>query len=215
MDVLLCDDHPLSREGIESILRKTSGLRELSPQFRVAGSGTHLIHEIEKSLPDFAVVDLGLPDISGLDLIRHLVDRWPTLRILVLTASQNSVLLEQVRQLPICGLLSKSNSFEELDNAFIKVLHGEERPYLDSRIRSILKYGLGQPLSKQEYSVLALLAQGKDRQEIAQLLNCHKSTVRSYIDRISSKTGAQNTAEMIALYIQGNIQKDAGASSHL
>ena len=205
--ILICDDHPIFVEGIESILDRSSLAKKWIIHLTKTYSGQMALQQIRSRQFDLAIVDLGIPDIDGTELIEHIQAQSPNTKIFVLTGSQNSVILARIHQMQVMGLMLKLNAFEELATAIEQCLQNG-KSYLDPQADALLEVSTGQPLSEQEYKVLKFIAEGKNPPEIAEIMNCHRSTVRTYMNRISAKTGARGIADMVGFYLQWNVKGD-------
>jgi len=203
-DILLCDDHPICQMGVEYVLRSSH------PEpfnLRKAGNGIETLNEIKKKMPDILVLDLGLPDFSGTELIRAIREVAPLLKIIVLTNCDNPPILRQVLQYRVQALLQKTHSVENL-KAIFKAAHDNTGiPYVDPAVEKILAQISTRPsLTPREYEVLEWIAKGHTSREIANILKCSSETVKSHRSNIMAKINVRNTAEMMAAYLQGKVK---------
>ena len=105
-DILACEDHPFLQIGLKaSLLASIPDLKSL----RLAGNGADALRLAREKRPDLVIVDLGLPDMSGLDLILRLKELWSGIRILVVTSCDNPSILRQARKIGVAGILQKSS----------------------------------------------------------------------------------------------------------
>lgn len=213
LDILICDDHPMIIDGFELRLQRAPQLANVHLNIRKALNGNELLQQLKIKIPDCAIVDLSLPDMSGLELIKTIKSQLPQLRILIVTGSTNTALLEEIRHLRVNGLLHKMNSGEKIASIVADLIsQTKQHFYLDPYIDLLLGASIGQPLSAREYEVLQYVAKGKKATEIAKIMDIGITSIRTYIDRISMKTGAIGPSEMTSIYINGNFKRDLSSS---
>ncbi|MFM6929593.1 MAG: response regulator transcription factor, partial [Bdellovibrio sp.] len=128
--------------------------------------------------------------------------------ILVLTGSTDTHLLRQALKAGINALLQKSNSAANIEEAVAAVTNSPNSLYMDSEIKMLLDGTTEMALTKREYEVLNLIVDGLTSQEIAQRMDCSITTIKTYRVRIMNKSGARNTAEMIAWFLKGNSNRN-------
>jgi DNA-binding NarL/FixJ family response regulator len=203
-DVLLCEDHPFVQMGLELSLKDLfPGLRTL----RKSMLGRDALRMAKERKPDLAFVDLGLPDISGLELIQELKTAWPDLKIVVVTGCDNAATLLRVKKLGVSGILQKVSSHDRLrivvESIFLKP---SVQTALDPRTTEILKSHRDVEFTPREYDVLQEIIQGKSNQQIAEKLGCALTTVRFHRANLFEKTGVRSAAELTAWFLQGQRQ---------
>jgi two-component system, NarL family, invasion response regulator UvrY len=199
MRVLIIDDHPLMRLGVrELILRQWPG----TAVAECASLGEAL--QRARGQPwDIAVLDLALPDASGIEGLVKLHRAVPDLPILVLSLHDETAYASRALQLGASGYLTKDHATAELLTA-IQAVRGGQRYIsraLAARLADLLS-GAPPPtaphemLSPQEYRVMLLIASGLGASEIARLMHLSVKTIGTYRARIIEKTGLEGTAEM-------------------
>lgn len=205
-DILICEDHPFVQMGLEVVLR---GLLPHLQSLRKTQMGKQALQMAAEQKPDVAFVDLGLPDISGIELIRQLKQICPDIKIIVLTNCDNPSTLFQVKALGVSGVMQKVSSEEELRQMLKIALSTEDGALtLDRNTKSLLSQHHQVEFTPREYEVLLEVIQGKSNQEIAELLGCALTTVRFHRANILEKTGIRNAAELTAWFFQGQRQRD-------
>jgi DNA-binding NarL/FixJ family response regulator len=201
--VVIVEDHLALRKGLELLLRKT--------EFKVTGTaddaeeGERLIAE---ERPDVAIVDIGLPGRSGLDLTRRLLASTPDLGVLLYTGIGDQETLVRALDSGARGFALKAGSPEELLAALRAVAEGSS--YVDERLRSLLlarftteRIGV---LSPREREVLDLLAQGLNGEEVAVRLVLSPETVRTHVRNAMEKLEAHTRVHAVAIALrQGEI----------
>jgi DNA-binding NarL/FixJ family response regulator len=203
---MVVDDHPLMRESMVARLR-AMGASEVVEAATVAEARARA-----RSGPmDLAVLDLGLPDGSGLDLVAHLRERgWP--RLVVLSAADDPYSVRAAFVAGAHGYLLKNASAMVVTDGVRRVLSGGV--YADPSVAPLLATGLrgtgsaeglAAELSGREIEVLRLVADGQSNKEIGELLGLSALTVKSHLARIARKLGTGDRAEMVALAMRAGV----------
>ncbi|AUN99102.1 hypothetical protein C0V70_13525 [Bacteriovorax stolpii] len=200
-DVIICDDHYVSAIGVEMLLSQHSS-RPLN--IRKASTGEKVLELFTQKSSDLLIVDLGLPGISGIEVIKKIRQMSPTTKIIVLTGQNEPHLLKQVYQLKVCGILRKMGTGKNLGEALNFIQTNTDKTYLDTSVTSILKDQSQATPTPREYEVLELMSKGHTSEEIAKEMDCSLSTIKTYKARIMNKSGAKNSAEMISWYLKRN-----------
>lgn len=198
-NIVICDDHFLTALGVEIILSQNF------PHFlniRKASTGKEALELYKQKQPDLLLIDLNLPDISGLEVIREILKSPTNSKILVLTGLTEPYLLKQVCQLKVNGLLRKSDTSKNLTEAlnFIRT-PGQGKMYLDPFIQALLENEEIYIPTKREFEVLELMSQGLTSEKIAQKLDCSVATIKTYRARIMEKSVSRNSAEMVSWFL--------------
>lgn len=208
--VILVDDHPVVREGLKHILSQSDDIRVVGE----AGTMAQALQLLEKQKCDIALIDIALPDQSGLTLLRSIKKAYPEVRTLMVSAfSENDHALAALQDGAL-GFVTKSLVSEELVSAIRVVATGGK--YLSPRLVNILgRDGISgsaihgrQPLSERETQILQLIAAGKRLSEIAAELHVSVKTVSTYRTRILEKTGFRNNAEIVRFALERGLISD-------
>jgi DNA-binding NarL/FixJ family response regulator len=196
--VLLVDDHPIVLAGIKALVQSAPGLELVGE----TTNGTAAIAEIRKTMPDVAVVDLSIPGINGLELVRQVVKEQPAVKVLVLTLHDESVYVRQALEAGVRGYLVKRSAVDELIRAIRAIATGGI--YLDPTIagkalRSITAHSVSPTvkLSDRENEVLKLVAQGFSNKQIGDRLALSIKTAETYRARASEKLGLRTRADIV------------------
>jgi two-component system, NarL family, nitrate/nitrite response regulator NarL len=200
--LLLVDDHELVREGIRlSLLRH--------PSIQITGeaaTGKEALRKARQLCPDVVLMDLNMPEMSGLEATPLIRKHCPDTRVLALTVHDNKEYVFRILRSGAQGYVLKDTSSEELFKAIEAVARGQA--FFSPRISNILLEDVAQPpkrngfwshsvLSQREREVLHSIASGKTSKEIAASLDLSVRTVETYRVRIKRKLNARNTAELL------------------
>lgn len=176
-----------------------------------AGTGREALQMALNTKPDLIFVDLSLPDMNGIDLIDLLRKNSIDAKIIVLTGLDNPAILGQAVHSAVDALILKTQSTDQLESLLTKISKPNAAKFIDPAISVLLEQNTLQTLSKREYEVIELISRGLTNQQIADHFTCSVATVRTHRARIMQKTGTRGTAELIALYLQGNVNRDLSA----
>jgi DNA-binding NarL/FixJ family response regulator len=193
--VLIADDHSIVRDGLKRILATTADLQVAGE----AASGDQALALVKANDYDVVMLDLSMPGLSGLDLIKRLKLEKPKLRILVLSMHGESQYAARVLKAGAAGYLSKDSAAEALLGALRKIAAGGVH-IGDAAAASLLQTSEKPPhetLSDREFEVLRLLVEGLGPTEIGERLHLSVKTVSTHKTRILDKLGLGSTAELV------------------
>jgi len=192
--VVIVDDHPVVRDGLVFLLGE-------QPDLRVVGEGASAgdaLRLVESQRPDVLVLDLNLEGKDAVPLVGELHQRWPALRILVLSMHDEGLYAERLLALGAQGYVMKQEEPAEFLRALRKVAGGEA--YLSDRMKARLAARGGQAairLTARERDVLQLVAQGLGTREIGQRLGMSAKTVDSHRRNIREKLGLDTSRDLV------------------
>jgi DNA-binding NarL/FixJ family response regulator len=197
--VLLADDHKIMREGLRSLLMATPGVEVVGE----AGDGRSAVQLALKLSPDVVVMDIGMPDLNGVDATRQIKAHAPTIKVVALSLHSDERFISGMFKAGASGYLLKDGAFEELARAIHTVAEGHT--YLCPRIaRTVVRdylrdaqtatVGSVLALSEREREVLQLIAEGKNTKEIAGQLDVSVKTVETHRARIMERLGVHSVA---------------------
>jgi DNA-binding NarL/FixJ family response regulator len=212
--VLIVDDHPLVREGLADLINKEKdivvcGWAEDIPQ---------TIKAIEKLNPDVVTVDISLEGASGLDLMKDIKARFPSLPVLALSMHQESIYAERAIRAGAKGYITKQEATKKVITAIHKVLEG--RLYLSETMKEKLVYSLignnesdagTSPIARltnRELEVFRLIGQGKGTRQIAEQLCLSAKTIETYRSRIKEKLNLSSGSELLRCAFQWESRQD-------
>ncbi len=204
--IIIVDDHPMMREGLRGIITREPDLVVCCE----ADSARKALLLIEKSTPDLALVDITLPERSGLELVKDLKVLRPALSILAISMHDESLYAERLLRAGARGYINKHQPPEELLRAIRMVLAG--RIYVSSEMsESVLQRFSGrsknarsplQILTDREVEIFQLFGEGKTGKEIALQLCLSDKTVAVHSANIRQKLKIKSTAQLIRLAVQ-------------
>lgn len=210
--VLVVDDHPLFLEGLRGILSLEPGLQVVGE----AASGEEAIELAAARSPDVVVMDLHLPDLSGVEATRRIMLGKPEARVLVLTMVEDDESVVAALRAGACGYVLKESRRAEIIRAVQAVAAGQSvfDRSVAHRVIGYIAGGARAPepafpeLTVREREILALVAEGRDNQFIARHLFLSAKTVRNHISHIFTKLAVTTRAEAIVRARGAGIRSD-------
>ncbi|MBI5949504.1 MAG: response regulator transcription factor [Chloroflexi bacterium] len=198
--VLVVDDHPLFREGVVATLTR-------EPGFEVVGEAETIAEALVRvrlTRPDVVLLDVALPDGSGIEAVAPILAELPATRIAVLTSSDDSDTVLAALRAGAAGYLLKGTGSTELIAALRAICRGESytSPKAASRLLAEAAHPHpvpGDDLSPRERTVLEMLGQGLTNREIAQKLYLSEKTVKRHVTVVMQKLGVRNRVEAALL----------------
>nr|WP_068889873.1 response regulator transcription factor [Pedobacter panaciterrae] len=196
----IADDHLLVIQGIKAMLSKKSHLNIIF----FAENGKSLLNNLKIALPDILLLDIQMPDMSGIDLCQQITKDYPSVKILALTNMDESFYVKQMIRNGAAGYLLKNTDQLTMINAIEEVMMGNQ--YLDKQIQKNLmdEMLLGKKrsaqqvvLTKRELEILGLIAKEFTNHEIAESLFISLRTVQTHRLNISHKLNAKNMVSLV------------------
>lgn len=218
VDILIVDDSELVRTGLKTLLETHS--RTTGVALRVLGeaatAGT-AVSEATRLKPDVVLLDIRLPDGSGLEACRQILSLDSDIKILILTSVIDDSLVYEAMSAGAHGYLLKEIDVQGLCQAIIDVAAGKFilDPAVTSRVFNLVRSGSNAPhndgdrlslLSAQERRVLALVAEGKTNKEIGEQMNLSAKTVKNYLSNIFEKLKISRRSQAAVLYTESRSQ---------
>jgi len=193
--ILLADDHPMIRTAIEVLLRDT--------QFELAATamnGAEALSEVTRLKPDILLVDLEMPELGGMDVIRKLKADRMTSKLVILTAAIDDSSLMEARSLRVNGMVLKNSDPAYLLDCLEAVAIGRTWmvPELQARVDQLAESfsGEGVALAPRERQLIRYVRRGLRNREIAKELGVTEGTVKVYLHAIFEKLGIKNRTEL-------------------
>jgi two-component system, NarL family, invasion response regulator UvrY len=198
--VLLVDDHAVVREGYRRLLERAPGIAVVGE----AASAAEAYHAFCRLAPDVVVMDISLPDASGIEAMRRLVARDAGARVLAFSIHDEPVFADRAFRAGALGYVTKASAPDVLVDAVRKVAGGES--FLSADVAQALALGRLQgrepdlaSLSAREFEIVRLLAQGHTVRAIADALCLSTKTVSNHQSAIRKKLGAQTPAQLLRI----------------
>lgn len=209
INILIADDHEIMREGLKNILEKDKDLIVIAE----ADNGHQTIEKAHSLKPDIIIMDIGMPDLNGIEATRIITQDFPAIKVLALSMYSGKKFILEVLKAGAKGYLVKDCASSELINA-IKTVAGDN-VYLSPKIahivvndyvdKSTITESASEKLSARERQVLQLIAEGWNTKQIALKMNISSKTVDTYRQRIMSKLEIYNIADLIKYAINEGI----------
>lgn len=199
MKILVVDDHAMIRTGLKQVCAALWDAAILE-----ADTGAAALELQTRERPQVTILDLNMPGVSGLELLRQLVDADAAARILVFSMHGEPIYAARALEIGAKGYLSKNASPEELRTALTRITAG--LTYVENEIAQNLAALPGrQHLSERDLEILRLLGEGRSFTEIAAVLGLGYKTVANTATLIKSKLGVARTADLIRLSVEMGI----------
>jgi DNA-binding NarL/FixJ family response regulator len=194
------DDHPLLREGIAAIINSQPDMQLVA----AAASGKEAIQKFRELKPDVTLMDLRLPDLSGIDAMIAIRTEFPEARIIMLTTFEGDVEIHRALEAGARGYLLKSMPPKELVEVIRQVHAGKKRvlPEVAARLAEHLS---DEALTAREIDVLRHVAGGNRNRDIGERLFISEETVKVHIKHIMEKLGASDRTQAIAIAVRRGI----------
>lgn len=207
--MILVDDHAILRAGLKALIQ------EHQEKFNIvdeASSAKEAIDKIKRLQPNIAVLDISLPDSSGLDLIDSIKSNSPTTKILILSMFEDETMIVKALKMGANGFVPKRLAYEELIEA-LETISNTDDTYIPSCLaKTVLRGMLDREkrvkLSTRESQVLRYTALGYGNKEMANRLNLSVKTIETYKLRISEKINAQKKSDLVKYAIKEGLLKE-------
>ncbi len=212
IDLFLVDDHKLFLEGLISILNEKPGLNVIGH----ACSASEYFAVADEIQPDVLLVDINMPEMSGIELTHLIKENKPQAKILALTMYEDPIYIQKMVHSGVNGYILKSANIKELETAIRMVSRGEN--YLAKDIQKIVMNKIGyiesfedfdsfnkNKLSKREIQIVSLIAREFSTQEIADKLYISERTVETHRKNILAKTNAKSIVGLVKYAIREGI----------
>lgn len=205
--ILIADDHPIVRQGLGQLIAKTADMVVADE----ASNGLEVLEKARASHCDVVLLDISMPGLHGLDVIRQLKKQSPKLPILILSMHSEEQYAVRAFRAGASGYLTKQSAPDELLAAIRKVSMGGKyvSSSLAEKLASNLEVGTGklahETLSNREYQVMLMIASGKTVAEIAEVLSLSVQTISTYRSRILEKMQMKNNVELANYAIKNQL----------
>ncbi|MGH2654423.1 MAG: response regulator [Actinomycetota bacterium] len=205
MRVLIVDDHPVTRDG----LRTAFNLADEIDVVGEAASGEEAIHVVAETKPDVVFMDVRMPGMNGIQATRQIRENNPDTKIILFTIDESRASVAEAIQAGVSGYLLKDASVGELINAARQAMAGKAviHPSLTQAFIEEVQLvdrpsSPEAPLSPREVEILQKIAYGATTKEVADQLGISFHTVKTHLERIFEKLGANDRAQAVAIAIR-------------
>lgn len=198
--ILSVDDHPLLREGIAALVNNQADMTLVGQ----AATGAEALQLFKQMQPDVTLLDLRLPDMSGIDILIAIRTEFPDARIIMLTTFEGDVEIQRALQAGARGYLLKNMPPAELLEVIRQVHAGKKR--IPAAIASHLAEHLSdETLTEREVEVLRAIAGGNKNRDIANKLFISEETVKVHVKHIMEKLGAADRTQAVTIGVRRGI----------
>lgn len=206
---LIVDDHPVTREGLRTLL-------ELSGDDAVivvgeAGSGEEAVLQVVELEPDVVFMDVRMPGISGIEATKQIRKANPGTKVILITIDESRGAISEAIQAGVSGYLLKDASADALVDAARQaveggaVIHPQITKTFIEEVQHADEAPTTTPLSKREREILQMVANGSTTKEVARDLGISPHTVKTHLERIFEKLGANDRAQAVAIAIRAGL----------
>ena len=205
--ILIADDHAIIRQGLKQIIEDSGEMRVVAE----AGSGVDALRKIRGNDCDVVVLDISMPDMSGIDVLKQIHAEKPQLPILILSIYPEDQYAVRLIKAGAAGYMTKESAPSEVVSALLHIAGGKK--YISPVVAELLANEVGadeeklphQILSDREYQIFLMLASARTVSEIADTLALSVKTISTYRSRILEKMRLSNNAELMRYAIDNHL----------
>ncbi len=212
LKIVIADDHEIVRGGLRSLLATRCDW-EISGE---AQSGPELLELVARVQPDVVVTDIAMPEMSGIEVTRRIVARWPAVKVLILTIYDAETVAREALEAGARGLVLKSDAASELVMAVQSVSRGGfyftqrisdmvVRGFLQGSEPEVRRNGRGALLTARENEMVEEFALGRTTRQVAEALGISIKTVETHRNNIMRKLGLHSITELVLFAIRNRI----------
>jgi len=194
--IVLADDHAIIRQGLTPLFEAEPDMEILAQ----TGNGREAFQLIDTLRPDVAILDISMPEMTGIEVARGVVDAGFDTQIILLTMHEDPSAVREAMEAGVSGYVVKDNSFEELVQAVRIVVAGGSfvSSSAQKKLRKLQSQGkTAASLSQREREVIKLIAQGHSSKEMARIMDISPRTVDTYRRRLMDKLDLHTLADVV------------------
>jgi DNA-binding NarL/FixJ family response regulator len=198
--ILVVDDHPLFVEGIATVIAD-------QPDIEIVGraaTARQAIEEFKRVLPDVTLMDLRLPDMSGISAVTAIRAEFPEAKVIILTTFEGDVEIQRALGAGVRAYLLKSAPFEDLVDC-IREVHAGRKHFSTQVAKTLAEHFSSDPLSEREIEVLKRMAEGDRNRDIGERLSISEETVKVHIRHIMNKLGAKDRTQAVSIGLRRGV----------
>jgi DNA-binding NarL/FixJ family response regulator len=206
---LIVDDHPVTREGLRTALELSDNAVVVVGE---AGSGEEAVEQARQLTPDVVFMDVRMPGMDGIEATRRIKDASPDTKVILITVDESRGAVSEAIQAGVSGYLLKDATPDALVDAARNAIEGNAviHPQLTKTFIEEARTASGDepkstPLSKREREILQKVADGSTTRQVAADLGISPHTVKTHLERIFEKLGANDRAQAVAIAIRTGI----------
>lgn len=209
--LLIGDDHTLMRQGLRKILEERSDWEVVAE----AGDGRTAVRQALALQPDVAILDVGMPQLNGIDATAQIVRKLPSVHVLILSMHEDEAYITRAVRAGARGYVLKDSAGADLIDAVAAVAAGKSyfsppvaRVVLDEYVRRLADRGIEDrydSLSEREREIFQLVAEGRSTKEVAELLSVSPATVETHRAHILQKLDIHSTAELVLYAVRRGV----------
>ena len=200
--ILIVDDHPLLQEGIALVVDHEPDMQLVG----TASTGRESIELFEKMRPSLVLMDLRLPDMSGIDAMIAIRAKSPFAKVIILTTFEGDVEVNRALKAGAAGYLLKTMPRKQIVES-MRLIHAGRRR-IDPDVAANLAEHMGQEtLSQREIQILKEVAEGNRNKEIAAHLTLSEETIKSHLKNILEKLGAADRTQAVSIAVRRGIMQ--------
>ena len=198
--VLSVDDHPLLRDGIAALVNAEPDMKLVAE----ASNGKEAVEKFRLHHPDVTLMDIQMPDVSGIEAISQIQSEFPDARIIVLTTYTGDVQVVRALRAGARAYILKGHVHRELLET-IRNVHAGKKRIPPEIAAELAEHAADDELTAREVQVLRLIATGNANKQIADQLSIGEATVKSHVTNILSKLGASDRAHAVTIGLKRGV----------
>jgi DNA-binding NarL/FixJ family response regulator len=206
---LIVDDHPVTREGLRTALELSDDVIVVVGE---AGSGEEAVEQARDLSPDVVFMDVRMPGMDGIEATRRIKDAAPDTKVILITVDESRGAVSEAIQAGVSGYLLKDATPDALVDAARNAVEGNAvihpqltKTFIEEARTASPEEARATPLSKREREILQRVADGATTRQVASDLGISPHTVKTHLERIFEKLGANDRAQAVAIAIRTGI----------